>query len=286
LSADPSGSANCDALHISGSGNVFSGAVVSNFGVNESGSNTGDLLIYGNGIDTSKCLTTKPVWAAITARAPVDWPVPMPICSPSCSLATATAGLLVTTVAGLPCKPAPTDKWTVNGPTYVDAGGVTRNVSPGLYCAKKSITINKSGLALSNVGFVAPAVSWSSGTGALTGYTALYPEYGGLLFYAYGSGGLGMSGSNNGLSGAIFVPNGNAQVSGGSSVATCGAGGATTCGFIEALTVQMSGGNGNWHGLGPDFGGTTATTTTTNPDSTTTTPDVVSTVGTGSNLDE
>jgi Flp pilus assembly protein TadG len=245
----------CSAMHISGQPNTFEGAVMSNAGVDTAAANTGQILVYGNQIDTSKCLKLhggEANWGTIEADPPRDWPVQPPTCTPACTPATARAGLLVTSVAGVPCKAAPAAKWTVDGPTYVDTDGTTKNVSPGLYCATSKITVNQAGINLTNVGFVAPNVTWSSGNGDLTGYTGILPQYGGLLFYAYGSGSaFDESGSGNSLTGAIFAPFGNAQVSGGS--------GTVITGFIAGDTVQLSGGGGTWKGLGPGIGGGTAT---------------------------
>ena len=54
------------------------------------------------------------------------------------------------------------------------------------------------------MGYIAPAITWSSGNNQLIGYNNLYTEYGGLLFDAYGSSGLNQSGSSNGFTGAIY----------------------------------------------------------------------------------
>ena len=75
----------CDAMHISGTGNTFFGAIVSNGGVNESGSNfgkppNGNSNLYYGTTDVPKCLTWKPSWATEPPiyQAPIDWPVPPP----------------------------------------------------------------------------------------------------------------------------------------------------------------------------------------------------------------
>jgi hypothetical protein len=243
----------CDAVHFSGSNNTLYGAVWSNAGVNESGSNFGAppkgdaALYYGQSIDTSKCLTYKPSWSTVEAKTPIDWPVPPPTLTFGGPLGS------VTKVNGIDC--------TYLGDKYT----VKTQLAAGLYCAASQIQVNQSGLVSNNVGFIAPEVTWSSGTGRLTGYIDLtkpvetYAVYGGLLFDAYGTKGLGMSGSSNSWTGAIFAPTGNAQVSGGGSTVPCGSTGvsAASCGFIEGETVQISGSGGTWQGLGPSVGSPT-----------------------------
>ena len=178
-------SAQCTAMHISGSNNHFYGAIVSNAGVQESGGNYGAppdgnaLLYYGNQIDPAKCLVYKPTWAGPpTAQAPSDWPVPLPLltCSNNTMGTSCPSGTWVTKVNGVNCTKLPTDKFTVDSPN--DPSGQPWN---GLYCATVKITINKTGVTVLNTGFIAPDIQFSSGNGHVTGYTGLYSPYGGLL---------------------------------------------------------------------------------------------------------
>jgi hypothetical protein len=272
----------CDALHISGSNNVFNGAFWSNAGVNESGSNygappTGDAVLYYGTTDVPKCLTWKPTWTSVQYHAPIDWPVPPPtlVCSDGSSGTSCPTGAYATSVNGVPC--------TYMGDKYT----VKTQLAAGLYCTSNSLTVNQAGLTALNVGYVAPSIGWSSGTDRLTGYTGasgtdpnMYAQYGGLLFFAYGSSGINASGSGNSFTGAVFAPLGNVQLSGGSSLAYCGGVLTNACGFFEGLTVQLSGSDGNWTGLGPPIGGTSTTTTQT----ITTTTTVVGTTDPGTTI--
>jgi hypothetical protein len=260
-------SAPCTALHISGSNNVFRGAIWSDGGVQDSGQNYGSpaqtppgnaTLYYSNAygaVGTSCVVTNNAWWADIQRKAPIDWPVPLPTltCSDASTGTSCPTGTHATHVNGVAC-------------TYVgDKYTVTTVLAAGLYCAGSQLTVNKAGLTITNVGYIAPAIQWSSGTNVLKGYTGLYSQYGGLIFDAYGSGGLNQSGSSNAFTGAIFAPFGNAQISGGGQQAACGSTGtnAAACGFIEGATVQLSGSGGSWQGLGPIVGGTTTVSTTT-----------------------
>jgi hypothetical protein len=197
----------------------------------------------------------------------------------------------------------------------------TSNPQPGLYCSTTPISLpnNKSLTAAGGFGFVAPSIGLANGQ-VYRGYSQLYGAYGGMFAYAY-NGDVNSSGSGTGFRGAIFAPLGDVSLSGSGSSAVCDAG-VGGCGFIEALTISLTGSNAHWQGLGPGFGGGTTTTTTpgttvttpgstvttpgttttipgstnpattttipgtTNPPTTVTNPDVVTTVGTGSGLDE
>lgn len=247
----------CSAgMHISGQDNHFDGAVVSNSGVDSADSNGGPLLVYNKNIDASKCVKLHggSNWAQIQTAEPIDWPVPPPTCTPACI--PANAGKVITSVGGVPCINA--------GSTF----SPTTTPAPGLYCASDKVNISKANLVSTNVGYIAPTITLSGGNGTYSGNTSLLSKYGGLLFYAYGDK-INASGSGNTLTGAMFAPFGNAQVSGAST--------SSVTGFIEGDTVQLSGGGGTWHGLGPGYGGTPPTTTTTTTPPTTT---VVTTPGT------
>jgi hypothetical protein len=142
-----------------------------------------------------------------------------------------------TTVNGVPCIQKP-DKWVLDVV-----------VAPGVYCAATSIQIKCAGCTINNVSLVAPTIMWSSANGRITANQSIYPQYGGLLFYAYGDrkGGLNMSGAGDSWSGGIFVPLDEAHLN--------GANGAVLTGFIEANTVQIPGSNITWIGTGPAIGG-------------------------------
>jgi hypothetical protein len=110
-----------------------------------------------------------------------------------------------------------------------------------------------------NVGFIAPTITWTSSNNNLKGYTGVYGQYGGLLFDAYSGPAfttvLRMSGNSLSWTGGVFTPLGDAQVSGGGAASTCAGGGtAAACGFIEGDSVLFTGGNGIWRGLGPAIG--------------------------------
>jgi len=100
---------------------------------------------------------------------------------------------------------------------------------------------------INDVAFVAPTIGWSIADGTISGTQAIDSRYGGLLFYAYGTAGLNMSGRNNKWTGSIYVPNGNAQLSGGA--------GKVLVGFVEGKTIQVSGAGITWIGTGPGIGG-------------------------------
>jgi Putative Flp pilus-assembly TadE/G-like len=272
----------CTGLHISGSNNRFDGAFWTNGGVQDSGQNFGDpahggnaILYYnpaiaGSVVGRGCLITAANWWSSLSPQAPIDWPVPLPVltCSDSTTGTTCPSGTFVTKVNGVNCTHLPSAKYTVNS-----ANDPSGRPWSGLYCADTSITVNQAGISLTNAGFIAPAIGWSSGTNSIKGYTGLYSSYGGLLFDAYSdTGGLNMSGSKNSWTGGIFVPNDNAQVSGGGAATPCAGTGdvVSGCGWIEARTIQLSGSDGSFRGLGPTVGGTT--TTVTVPVSTTTTP--------------
>jgi len=220
-------STSCDSTKINGGNNTFTGAMVSDGGFDSAASNHGQHLIW-NPATGPGCLNLHggTGWAKVEAAPPRDWPVPMPTLSPASR---------PTTVNGVPCIQKP-DNWDV---TTVPA--------PGVYCAATSIQIKCAGCTINNVALVSQTIMWSSKDGRITANNAIYPQYGGLLFYAYGAGGLNMSGSGNSWSGGIFVPNSNAHLNGGS--------GAVLIGYIEADKIDIPGSNITWIGTGPSIGG-------------------------------
>jgi hypothetical protein len=256
------------AMHISGNSNVFEGAVWSNGGIQNPSENygnpaqtpPGDSNLYYSttygAVGTTGVDTNSAWWAATFRKAPMDWPVALPTltCSNGSTGTSCPTGKWVTKVNGVDCSHLPADKFTVASAT--DPSG---NPWSGLYCATTKVTINQEGLALTNAGFVAPDISWSSKNDELTGYTGLFYQYGGILFDAY-AGDLNFSGSGDSWTGAIFVPLGNGQVSGGGVKGNCAGELADSCGFVEAQTVQLSGSGGVWHGLGPSLDGASTTT--------------------------
>jgi Flp pilus assembly protein TadG len=223
----------CDAIKINGANSTFRGAVVSNGGVDIKASNTGEHVIW-NSFDAPGCGNFhggEAGWGKIDQRRSPEWPVPMPTLSPAVN---------PTSVNGVPCKtPIPNN---LNVTTVLPSGV--------LYCANASISINCAGCTINNVAFAAPKISWTSKDGRITAYDGIYPQYGGLLFYAYGSGSnaLDMSGRNNSWSGGIFVPNSDAHLNGGD--------GTVLTGYIEAQKIEIPGSNITWIGTGPSIGGT------------------------------
>lgn len=226
-------SRSCSSTKINGGNNTFTGAMVSDGGFESAASNVGQHLIW-NPYDAPGCLNLHggTGWAKIEAAPPRDWPVPMPTLSPA-------PPQPPTTVNGVPC----TQMGGVSGKWIVDSVP-----PPGVYCAKTSIQIKCDACTINNVAMVAPLIFWSSKDGRITANQAIYPQYGGLLFYAYGAGGLNMSGSGNSWSGGIFVPNSNAHLNGGN--------GTVLTGYIEADTIDIPGSNITWIGTGPSIGGT------------------------------
>ena len=216
---------------INGANSTFQGAVVSNGGVDVKASNTGEHMIW-NSFDAPGCGNFhggEAGWGKIDQRRSPEWPVPMPTLSPAVN---------PTSVNGVPCvnQPPPNNLM------------VTTVLAPGVWCANKDIKIQCASCTINNVALVAETITWSTRFGRITANQAIYPQYGGLLFYAYGAGGLNMSGSDNSWSGGIFVPNGNAHLNGGN--------GTVLTGYIEAKTIDIPGSNITWIGTGPSIGGT------------------------------
>jgi Flp pilus assembly protein TadG len=219
----------CAAIQVSGQNNTFRGAVVSDGGVDIKANNVGEHLIWNSSLGPDCLLLHGGTgWAKIEGAPPRDWPVPIPILSPA-------PPQTPTSVNGVPCIPKG-DKWTVS---TVPA--------PGVYCATQSITIKCDGCTINNVAFVAPTIFWPSRDGRITASQQIYAQYGGLLFYAYGAGGVNMSGAGNSWSGGIFAPNGDAHLN--------GKDGSVLVGYVEADTISIPGSNITWIGTGPSIGG-------------------------------
>jgi Flp pilus assembly protein TadG len=225
----------CQAIKINGSNSTFQGAMVSNGGFYSAPTNVGEHVIW-NPATGAACLELNggTGWAKIEESPPRDWPVPMPILSP------APPGV-PTSVNGVPCTQmgGTNGKWTI--------GSAADIPPPGVYCAKDSIRITCDGCIINNVALISPGIFWSGKDGRITASNAILPQYGGLLFYAYGAGGLNMNGGGNSWSGGIFVPYSNAHLNGGN--------GAVLIGYIEADTIDIPGSNITWIGTGPAIGG-------------------------------
>ena len=254
----------CNAIVLQGANSQFQGAVVSNGGVDAHSSGMGgDTLVWGTTVAPGCLTVNSSLWGSITSQAPIDWPAPLPVCTPGCTPTNAAAQAQITSVDGATCTPAPAVNWAINSA-----------LAPGLYCARGSISVRAN---LTNVGLVAPTIDVR---GVVVSGTSFLPAYGGLAFYAYAAGGTVVSSSGIGFSfrGAIYAPFGQVDLIVSGSQAACPDPTAAGCGFIEADTVRLAGANAKWQGLGPGFGGsTTTTTTTTTPGSTTTTPGVITT---------
>jgi hypothetical protein len=235
--------------------------------------------------------TTDTAVTAVTATT-VSYVVPVGTsCSPGTSgnnASTITIRIVVSavasgtaTVTGVPSTAA-TGTVTVPGTTITavtDAQGNTSpctdvtgvwttapaNLASGLYCLSSG-TIKIQNIETNKVGFVAPQVTWSQGANnaasnanGLRGFDGVFPTYGGLLIYAYGTG--TVDGGRNDLTssgpsgdkwkGVIIAPSGRATIP--SSQGT------SALGFIEAWSITFPGSNASFTGLGPPFGGTPST---------------------------
>jgi Flp pilus assembly protein TadG len=227
----------CQAIRIPGNDNTFQGAVVSNGGFT-TGKESGEILYYGppqscfkpgNGSTWTTIVPPGPGWV------PKDWPVPPPDLTTLQSICASQGHVM----------PA---AWTITNST---------TLSPGLYCASTSISINASNKTFTNVGLVTPQLSWSSGPDTFTGWDGVFPQYGGLLFYVYGcappaalcpgNNKITISATTNTWTGGIFVPYAAASLPGGA--------GKVLTGYIQAQRVVLPGGGANWIGLGPAIGG-------------------------------
>jgi len=220
----------CDALKINGANSTFTGAMVSNGGIDAKASNTGEHLVWSD-VAPLACLNLHggdSGWTRIERAPPRDWPVPMPTLSPAVN---------PTSVNGVPCINQPP-------PTNLTVSSV---LAPGVWCANKDIKIQCTSCTINNVALVGQTITWSTRFGRITANQSIYPQYGGLLFYAYGDGGINMSGSDNSWSGGIFVPNGSAHLNGGN--------GTVLTGYVEAQTIDIPGSNIQWIGTGPAIGG-------------------------------
>jgi hypothetical protein len=110
---------------------------------------------------------------------------------------------------------------------------------------------------------VGPSVQFNAGT-QFSGYTGLYPGYGGLLADGYApdsvSGGIQSPDSGASTKGAIFAPQGSAKLPGGGTALLC-PNSIASCGFWEAVSINLPGDNSTYQGEGPPIGGTVSTTT-------------------------
>jgi hypothetical protein len=134
---------------------------------------------------------------------------------------------------------------TKTGPTTFDAHST---IPSGVYCATDSIQVSNEYVS-GNVTFIAPKIQISGKCSTFTGY-ANDPHGNPVLFLATDTAGVQGSGSQVGCgdgvgcwSGVIQAQLGQAQIPGG--------GGCVYNGFIEALTIQISGQDMHLNSTGP-----------------------------------
>lgn len=251
------------SINMSGKNNVFHGGIWSNGGVSNSGTNNGapvgdpkgtGLLFY-----TDPCIVSKPGnWVGtITKKTkPIDWPVPLPVltCNKSGTITIGTscpAGAIATAVTD---NLGNTRACTNEGANW----NAPNDLPSGVYCASTKIDVGTS--QKNGAAFIAPSISVPGGGGAnYVGYPGLYNAYGGLYLDGYGPSGVQSSAHNSSMKGAIFAPNGSADIPGGGTTLACA--GSNSCGFIEAVAINFPGDGGTFQGLGPPIGGTVSTTT-------------------------
>jgi hypothetical protein len=138
---------------------------------------------------------------------------------------------------------------------------VTIDEPPGLYCASSSISLKTD--QTQGAGFIAPTIKFVQGT-QFKGDPDLYGAYKGLLADGYGpaaGGGGGIQSPDSGASteGAMFAPQGPANLPGGGTALLCGA--IASCGFWEAVSINLPGDGSTYQGLGPTGPGAVSTTT-------------------------
>lgn len=255
-------------IKISGHDNTFHGDVWSNGGVDNPGQNNGapasDPLGGGFLFYVDPCAVSHPGnWvlpSQITEEStPITWPVPLPwlTCSAGPPGTSCQAGAVATTVTD--------DQGTVKPCTNLGSSGGNVNVTidepAGLYCSSGSINLKAD--QTNGAGFIAPSISFVSGA-QFVGDTDLYGAYKGLLAdgYAAGTGGgAGIQSPDKGASteGAIFAPNGPANLPGGGTALLCGA--IASCGFWEAVSINLPGDGSTYQGVGPEGPGVVSTTT-------------------------
>lgn len=259
----------CAAAQGAGPNNTFEGTVWTNGTASFPATTSGTLLTFSNNPPSNCPKNQVPpdgplgTWGKVSQKPPRDWPVPPPKITDARGReipGDATAGRPAF-VDGVPCtygKDATGNTWTVTE---------TLNLQPGLYCSDGTIMLKGTALSLDKVGFVAPDINWQSKDSRFSGTPLVHEQYGGLLLYAWGAGGIKNTASNTGWYGSIHAPLGNAQVS--------GKGSDLLRGYVQANTVSITGSGGRFKGLGPDFGGEIIThpgTTTTITEPATTIP--------------
>jgi hypothetical protein len=208
---------------------------------------------YGTGADVTTFTGPFP---------PMDWPVPPPPAPPASCIPTGNASI--------------TASWkSTHG--------------PGIYCFTGLLTVSANSTTFNGYSFYAPRIAVNSNGMSITNAP---PPSGQppTVFYAYGADltdpitgldicssgqasncAFSFNGGSDTINGDIFVPNGTISISGGGASVNGGTG------FMESLTLLVSGNFSNYNGTGPGDGGTititTNTTTTVIPASTQTTTD-------------
>jgi Flp pilus assembly protein TadG len=162
---------------------------------------------------------------------------------------------------------------------------------PGIYMVDApngtSLTISATNTDFHGYSWVAPEILISGGGNTFANYASAPGE---LVFMAYDPNGDAVHESAvSYITGSIFCgppepPAG--ATSDPTNKCWFGGNGSTFKGLLEAWKIEWKLDDSVFDGTGPLIGGTTSTTTTVTPGKTTTTPDVVVTVGTGSNLSE
>jgi hypothetical protein len=111
-------------------------------------------------------------------------------------------------------------------------------VPPGTYCSSSSISITNKYITC-HCTLIAPSVALPGSNITLT------PYYNDLIIDNYG-GNFNIAGSNDNLTGTIFVPNGSLSIS--------GSNGSIFTVFLEANTISISGSGWSLTGNGPQMG--------------------------------
>ena len=241
-----------DSVKIPSSGNTFHGAVASNGGYESNGTNNrGDYLVTRCPepiTDACRKLNTGGNWGF--KRNDISEPprtfddvVPMPEIQNNGS--------------GVPIKvrqrmrvggsivPGPWVDCTESSSTDITIP--TNGALPppdSVICSKGQIRVQRSNATFTRVAFVASDINWSGQNDVVTGNTALYSQYGGLLAFAMGAGtAIFFHGADNEWTGAFFASNGDALINGGGL-------NKGTDGFVEAWNVQIPGSDSVWNGTG------------------------------------
>jgi len=186
---------------------------------------------------------------------------------------------------------------------YTIASGWTTTHPAGIYyidaavtSVADQITISASNTNFNGYTFVAPLIVVTGANDSFTYYsgapqqTALW-GYCGMQGTAVCGDGVHIAGGNidgSDVTGSMFCGPIDPPAGGATPKCWYGGSGATAStftGVMEGWQIEYTISNATFNGVGPGIGGTTSTTTTVTPGSTTTNPNVVNTVGTGSNLD-